>query len=142
MPETSLVKIEDVVGLSKPLTRLVEVIAQGIGAVTTPYLIRKTAEARAHEIRTISDALKDVAQRAELPVSYEAGVVEIWQKPQDGTLALSPRSVDERSASRRDYQERKRQQNIERVTSVAAAELAAEGNVPEQRPDPDWVARF
>ena len=44
----SLIKIEDVAGLSKPLTRLIEVIAQGIGNVTTPYLIRKTAEARAH----------------------------------------------------------------------------------------------
>jgi hypothetical protein len=142
VPETSLIKIEDALGLSKPLTRLIEVIAEGVGGVTAPYLIRKTAEARAHEIKTISDALKNVAENAKLPVVYQAGDIEVWQKPEDGTLALSGRSIDERSAARRDYQERKRQENIEKITTVAAAELARESAVPEERPDPDWVARF
>jgi hypothetical protein len=33
-------------------------------------------------------------------------------------------------------------ENIERITSVAAAELAGDTAVVEERPDPDWVMRF
>jgi Protein of unknown function (DUF2806) len=142
VPEASLIKIEDAFGLSKPLTRLIEVIAQGVGGVSAPYLIRKTAEARAHEIKTISDALKEVAENAKLPVKYQAGAIEVWQKPEDGTLALAGGSIDERFASRLNYRERKRQENIEHVTSVAAGELAGETEVPNERPDEDWITRF
>jgi hypothetical protein len=41
-----------------------------------------------------------------------------------------------------DYQERKRQKNIENVTSVAARELSGETNVPNGTPDEDWITRF
>jgi hypothetical protein len=104
-----MIKIHDIAGLSKPLTRLIEVISQGVGAVSTPYLIRKTAEARAHEIKVVAKALRDVGKRTGLPVVYEGGMIEVWQKPQDGTLALAAQTIDERSGSRRDYQERKRE---------------------------------
>ena len=140
--DLSIVKIEDLAGLSQPLTRLIEVIARGVGAVYGPYLIRKTADARAYEIKTIANALNDVSKEASLPVVYEAGVVEMWQKPEDGTLALSKKVIEERSESRRDFQERKRQENIEKITSVAAAELANESSVPSEKPDEDWVTRF
>jgi hypothetical protein len=61
-------QIKDLVGLSKPLTRLIEVVSQGVGAVGTPYLIKRTADARAHEIKVIGDALKQVAEKNGLPV--------------------------------------------------------------------------
>jgi hypothetical protein len=61
-------EIKDLAGLSKPLTRLIEVISKGVGSVTAPYLTRKNAEAKAHEIRVISDALDDVAQQNNLTV--------------------------------------------------------------------------
>ena len=130
------------IGLSKPLTRLIEVISQGIGAATRPYLIRKVADARAHEIRVISDALKDVAEAKNLPVIYKDGEVEIWQRPDDRTLVLEPKTLDERASLRIDYQERKRQANIEHVTSAAAAELTADESVVDEWPDEDWIARF
>jgi uncharacterized repeat protein (TIGR03899 family) len=135
-------KIGDLAGLSKPLTRLIDVISQGIGAVATPYLIRKTAEAKAHEINVIANALKEVGERNKLPVVYDAGAIEVWQKPEDGTLILNAVSADHRVASRLEFQQRKRQKNIERVTSNAATELADETGVPEERPDDDWVTRF
>jgi uncharacterized protein DUF2806 len=137
-----IIKIEDLAGLSKPLTRLIEVISAGVGAVTTPYLIRKTAEARAYEIKTIASALQDVSEHAAVPVVYQGGVVEVWQKPEDGTLVVTTRPIDERSASRRNYQDRKRQENIERITSITAAELAEETTIADERPDEDWISRF
>lgn len=135
-------EIKDLTGLSKPLTRLIEVISQGIGAVSRPYLIRKTADAKAHEVRVIASALKDVADQHQLPVVFKHGEVELWQKPEDGTLALDASSCDERTASRIDYRERKRQNNVESITSVAAVDLLDQKEIPDEHPEEDWINRF
>ncbi|NEO83564.1 MAG: DUF2806 domain-containing protein [Spirulina sp. SIO3F2] len=128
--------------MSEPLTRLIEVISQGIGAVSAPYLTRQNANAKAHEIRVITAALKEAGESQNLPVHYQNGELEMWQKPEDHQLLLEPQSVDERADSRLDYQERRRQANIENVTSIAAAELASAESVAEDSPDEDWVTRF
>jgi len=135
-------KISDIAGLSKPLTRLIEVISQGVGAVASPYLIRKTAEARAHEIKVIANTLQDVREQNQLPVIYTAGEIEVWQKPEDGTLNLQPTPIDQRINGRLEFQHRRRQNNIERVTTIAATELLQETTVPDEHPDEDWVSRF
>ncbi|MEN6587610.1 MAG: DUF2806 domain-containing protein [Sulfuricella sp.] len=137
-----MIEFKDIAGLSKPLTRLIEVISEGIGAVSRPYLVKKNAEAKAHEVRVISAALKDVAEQHKLPVIYKEGVIEIWQKPEDRTLTLAELSSQDRTSLRLDYQERKRQQNIESITSVTAAELAHQEVVPDDKPDEDWITRF
>lgn len=134
--------IKDLAGLSKPLTRLIDVVSDGIGAVSRPYLIRRDAAARADEIRLIAGALKEVAEQHQLPVTYRDGEIEVWQKPEDNTLTLEATTASTRALSRLDFQERKRQANIENVTSVAAAELTGEVEVPEEKPDEDWVTRF
>ena len=135
-------EIKDLAGLSKPITRLIEVISEGVGAVTHPYLIRKTAEAKAYEAKVISEALSDIAKKHQLPVKYQDGELDIWQKQGDRTLRLEAAEVDDRIPMRLDYEERKRQDNLERITSVAAEDLANEKEVPEERPDEDWVSRF
>ncbi|MEH2395500.1 MAG: hypothetical protein V7K21_28880 [Nostoc sp.] len=38
-------EIKDLAGISEPLKRLIEVMAEGFGAVSRPYLIKKNAEA-------------------------------------------------------------------------------------------------
>ncbi len=135
-------EIKDLAGLSEPLTRLIEVVSQGVGAVCSPYLLKKNTEARAYEISTISAALNKVAEEHQLPVVYKAGEVEVWQKPDDGTLTIAPKPLEDRTSLRINFQERKRQQNVENVTSIAAIELANEDSVPNEKPDEDWVSRF
>ena len=135
-------KISDLTGLSKPLTRLIEVVSAGIGAVSRPYLIRREADARAYEAQKISETLNQIAEKQNLPVIYKDGRVEIWQKPDDRTLILPPISIEDRCTKRIDYQERKRQENIEKVTATAARELSEETDVPTEAPDEDWIARF
>lgn len=137
-----MIEIKDIAGLSKPLTRLIEVISQGVGNVSASYLTKKKAEAKAHEIRVISDALKDVADQHQLPVIYKDGAVELWQKIEDKTLTLDPILPQDRAELRVNYQERKRQNNVENISSVAAIELAEVDNVPEEKPDEDWISRF
>ncbi|MCW8828670.1 MAG: DUF2806 domain-containing protein [Gammaproteobacteria bacterium] len=135
-------EIKDLAGLSQPLTKLIEVVSSGVGAVSQPYIIAKNAEAKAKEIRAISNALHEVADKHQLPVTYNNGQVEVWQKPEDKTLVLDSSSSGERAALRVDYQERKRQSNIESVTSAAAIELANSDDVPNEELDEDWITRF
>ena len=51
-------EIKDLAGLSEPLKKFIEVVSQGVGALSKPYLIRKTADAKAYEIKVISQAIK------------------------------------------------------------------------------------
>jgi len=136
------IEISDIVGLSKPLTRLVEVISKGVGAVSQPYLIRKKADAKAYEVHTIASALKEVADKYHLPVVFKGGEVDVWQKPEDGTLVLNHDLPVIRSNRRVDYQQRKCQHNIESITAAAAEELAGESDVSSELPDEDWISRF
>ena len=135
-------KIQDLVGLSKPLTRLIEVVSKGVGTVTEAYFIRKKADSRAYEIQAVATALNHVRQQNQLPVVYNAGEVEIWQRTEDNTLILDSQPINKRTLTRHDYQERKRQNNIESVTTSAAAELLKETEVADAAPDDDWITRF
>jgi len=72
------VEIKDIAGLSQPITRLIEVLSQGIGAVARPYLIKKNASAKAEAVKTISNALGEVAKKHHLPVIYKDEGIEIW----------------------------------------------------------------
>lgn len=135
-------EIKDVAGLSQPLTRLIEVLSQGIGAVARPYLIRKNASAKADAIKTLSSALGEVAEKHHLPVVYNQDGIDIWQRPEDKTLRLELVPIVERVESRIDFQERKRQHNVESIASAAAEELSSANDVPDQAPDEDWISRF
>lgn len=135
-------KISDLTGLSKPLTRLIEVIASGIGAVSRPYFIKREANAHAYEAKKLSETLNEIAVKQNLPVIYKDGQVEIWQKPEDSTLILSQVDLEDRCSKRIDYQERKRQENIEKISATAAEELAQEIDVPDEAPEEDWITRF
>lgn len=135
-------EIKDLAGISQPLTKLIEVISAGAGRVSESYLIKQRAKAKAEEIEVISSALHKVSQENGLPVEYKSDDIHIWQKPEDRTLVLQSTDVQQRSNDRLDYQERKRQDNIENITSVAAAELVHETTVPDKQIDEDWIARF
>ena len=136
-------EIKDLVGLSEPLTKLIDVVSKGCGKVAAPYLIRAKAKAEADRIRIVSEALREAAVKNNLPIVYKDGEIEMWKKPEDGTLTLEGSTIDQRVASRIDYQERRNQANIDSIASTAAIELASEATeISAQLPDEDWIARF
>ena len=134
-----LSKSKDLLGLSKPMTKLISVISQGIGAISKPYLIRKTAEAKAYEIEVVSKAIsenQDLVQK----INYD-----------ESKLCLSSIDLDhftkelpcfERKNQRLDYQEQKRQQNIENITQIAAEQIELVDSVSEEFVDEDWITRY
>lgn len=134
--------IKDLAGLSEPLTKLIEVVSSGAGAISKPYLIRKIAKAKADEIKLISDALNEVAEKHGLPVVYTDGNIEIWQRPDDIEIRLDEVSLAERSERRADFLSRKKQRNIESITSHAAEHLVREETVSPTPLDEDWISTF
>lgn len=129
-------KIEDLTGLSKPLTKLVEVISQGVGAISKPYLIKKTADAKAYEIKKIAEAIKD-QQKNLKSIDYSDTKLSL-ESLDEGEM----KSIQERSQNRTEYQEFRKQQNIESITGKTVGYIENEREVSEDPVNEDWTTRF
>lgn len=132
-------KIKDILGLSKPLTKLIEVIAQGTGAISQPYLIKKNADAKAYEISVVSRAIAE-NQNTLQKIDYKEAKVSLRSLDKETIQEITP--LPDRTENRIEYQEQKRQQNIERVTQIAAEQLETEETVSDEKVDEDWTTRF
>lgn len=133
--------MDDLTGLGKPLTKLIECISKGVGAVAEPYLTRRMADAKAYEIRKIAQAVEGVSDGYALPVNFDNGKVLIKSEG-DSRLIIDSFSADERLVERIGFQEQKRQVNIENITSMAAERLVDEEFVSEDPVSDDWITRF
>jgi uncharacterized repeat protein (TIGR03899 family) len=136
-----MIDFKDIAGLSEPLKRLIEVVAEGIGGISRPLLIRKNANAKAYEIRTIAKAIAD-SQKLLGPIQYESGTILIESSTITGQRMLPEAALDQRVIARMAYQEAKKQSNIEHITQYAADELREEQTIDPESPSSDWTARF
>lgn len=134
-------EIKDLAGLSEPIKRLIEVVAEGIGGISRPLFTKKNADAKAYEIRTIAQAIAD-SQKLLGPVKYENGNMTIDISEQPEISEVPDATLDQRVISRMAFQEAKRQANIEQITGYAAEELSNEQSVNSERPESDWTTRF
>ena len=137
-----MVDIKDAVGLSEPLKRLIDVIAEGIGAVSYSWLVRKNADAKAYEIRTIAKAVEDSLK---LPggIKYEDGAIRIETSTSIEPQVLQDMSLDQRMILRMAYQETKRQSNLEQIIQHAYEDLKDDQEpISEETPQRDWINRF
>lgn len=133
-------EIKDLAGLSGPLTKLVEVIASGVGGVSRPFLTRKNADAKAYEIRKIAEAFNDSRQLLGT-VSYENEGLSIATGNQ--TEIVTPeRTIEDRIRDRIAFQEIKKQINLEQISQHAAEEMRDKEQVSEEKVDEDWISRF
>jgi len=134
--------ISDLAGFSEPLKKFIEVVSNGIGALYGPYLIRRNADSKAYEIRAIASAVGE-SQKLIGKIEYDnnglvltSGNVTI-DSEKDSTL-----NVYARATSRLNYQQIKKQINLEQIISLAADELSNETIVSEEPVDDDWISRF
>jgi hypothetical protein len=124
-------------GLSKPLCRLIDVIAKGTGTFTSAHFTQKRTAAKADEIRRISDALGEVDTPG-MEIHYKDGVLCMVKRNSD----VSPSEPRDRIQARVEFVEQRRQRNIEEITSAAAAHLLDVEDLSDEPPDDDWIARF
>lgn len=135
--------IKDLAGISEPIKKLIEVVSNGMGALANPFLIRKTADAKAYEIRSLASAVAD-GQKLIGKIQYDnnglvltSGEETIGRNEIDSALIIS-----DRTTSRLNYQQLRKQINLEQIISLAADDLRNETSVSEESLDDDWVSRF
>lgn len=131
MSDVKGLEISDILGLSQPLTKLVETVSCGIGKLYEPTHIRRLAKAKAEEIKVISNTITD---NLNLPVSYQNGEIGIDVTDANGLV--------QRAQNRFLFQQMKKQQNIEAVIANAYTELDKTDVVSNDLVDEDWISSF
>lgn len=150
--------IKDLFGLGKvlPIDKLIEVISKSVGRLSKPYFdrqdidtkvyeIKKLAEAKAEEMKIISKAVHDNYQLTG-GIEYKEEKITVnspKEIPNQNEKVLIPNSpIEERAQERLNFQEAKKQLNIESVTAFAAEELKNEQPITDEPLDEDWTTRF
>ncbi|MCZ2478024.1 DUF2806 domain-containing protein [Aquirufa antheringensis] len=151
-------KLNDVLGLGKvfPIDKLIDIVSNSVGKISKPYFdkkevdtkayeIEKLAEARAKEMKIIAMAVKENFQLTG-GIEYKEDKLSISspkELPIDTlqTILINP-PLEDRTQERLNFQEAKRQLNIENVTAFAAEELINEPTVTDEPLDEDWTTRF
>lgn len=122
---------EVVQALISPAEKLIEAVSGAIGKAYEPHHIRKMADAKAYELKLISDAVRN---NSDIPIVYDSTGVSIDTSNFE--------EIAKRASSRLAYQEINKQQNIESVVDNAYQELQGADKIPNQTVDPDWMFRF
>lgn len=117
--------------LVSPIEKLIEAVSGAIGKAYEPWHIKRMANAKAYEIRTISDAVRN---NSDIPIVYDSSSVLIDTSKYE--------EIAKRASSRLAYQEITKQQNIEAVINNAYQELQCVDSVPNDPVDSDWMFRF
>jgi uncharacterized repeat protein (TIGR03899 family) len=130
-------------GMPKLLIKLLDVIQQGTGTISEPYFIRKKAEAltdgKTYETRKLTEQFVE-SQKLLPSIEYKDGQLSIPSKPENDL------TLQQRYENRFEYQQIRKQLNIENVTANAVEELSndpeVENHTNDEPIDADWTARF
>lgn len=131
MKEIKGIEISNILGLEKPLVKLLDVVSLGIGKLYEPMHMKRITNAKVKEIELISEA---ITNNLELPINYNKGSVSIDSN--------SINNLIERTGNRLLFQELRKQQNIESVVEKAYNELLNEKSISSESLDEDWIFNF
>lgn len=122
---------ELVQALVSPAEKLIDAVSGAIGKAYEPKYIKKMADAKAYELKLISDTVRN---NSDVPIVYDSTGVSIDTSNFE--------EIAKRASSRLAYQEITKQQNIEAVADIAYEELENETTVSNEPVNPDWMFRF
>lgn len=125
------IEAHDLLGLSEPVTKLIETVSCGVGKIYEPWHVRRMAKAKAKELEVISSTFNENLQ---LPVKYDDGRISID--------ASDANDLIQRAKNRILFQEMKKQQNIDSVIDVAYSMLEQATTVSKTPVDSDWISEF
>lgn len=117
--------------LVEPVTKLIDIIQSAIGTEYEPTRVKKLADAKAYEIKTISSAIRE---SSDIPIIYDKG-----------NLSLDSADFEEfvkRTQNRLACQELTKQRNIETVCNKAYETLSGTEQVTDEPLDSDWLNRL
>lgn len=125
----SVVALDDLAGLKEPLTKLVKVIAAGMGNLYRPLGIVREADAKAQAIRTIAAAQADAEREFD----------KLATERQLAALDVIP-AIQKRAQMRAEAEAIAQQANLERI--AASSTKYIEDEVSDEEVDPDWRTLF
>jgi hypothetical protein len=148
----------DVLGIGKilPINKLIDVVSSVTGRVTKPYFDRKDIDTKVYEITKLAEAkaeeMKIIANAINENFQFTGGIEYkdeklIISSPKElpgenkQTILINP-PLEVRTQERLNYQEAKKQLNIESVTAFAAEQLKNEHSVTDEPLDENWKTRF
>lgn len=151
-------KLNDILGLGKvlPIDKLINIVSNSVGKISKPYFDKKDVDTRAYEIEKLAEArakeMKIIATAVKENFQITGGIEYKDEKiaissPKElpietpHTILINP-ALEERTQERINFQEAKKQLNIENVTAFAAEELRNEPPVIDEPLDEDWTTRF
>jgi len=126
-------EVKDLTGLGAPITKLIEVVSNGIGVMYKPRAIRKEAEAQAYSVKLLGNA-----EASTEAVKLQA--IGMAQAANKIALAEAENEILDRAKVRIVYRELQRQLNIEAISEAAINELP--DKVSAEPVDEDWRTRF
>ncbi|HEX3760001.1 MAG TPA: DUF2806 domain-containing protein [Kofleriaceae bacterium] len=132
------------------MDKLIEVVAQGIGALAKPWMIRRVAKAQADRLKILANAEIEIVGQLQLPATTDTSGSQPSPPPlmlearqQSSSLLTDAAEVFEKRMEQRIMlREARRQQNLESIALGAAHEIASIDEVSSDPIDDDWVARF
>lgn len=150
--------LNDVLGLGKvlPIDKLIEIVQKSVGRISKPYFDRKDIDTKAYEIKRLAEAhaeeMKIIANAVKENFQLTGGI----EYKEDKIAITSPKEIpietkqpifidstlEVRTNDRLNFQEAKKQLNIENVTGFAAEELKNEPPINDEPIDEDWTTRF
>jgi hypothetical protein len=136
--------------LSTGLEKLIDVIAQGVGAVAKPWMMKRVARAEAECRKILAAAQQDIDAQQAMLKAAEAREPTFLLGSGDPALLLGAgesleielEDVSNRVERRVSHREARRQFNIETIVLGAADAIREEPTVSTQPVDEDWIARF
>lgn len=118
--------IHDIAGLSDPIKRLIEVCASGIGKLYEPTYIRRMADARSYELKTL---VKTISQNdTNIDIKFSGDTTEL--------------KLESQLLHRMMYRQSKIDANTAKIVANAANELNDSASIPAELPATDWIERF
>jgi len=122
--------MDDLLGLGKGTEKLIDVIANAVGAIYRPHGIRKKAEADAYKISLVESA-KTEQKALEITVLAEARKTELL------LIDSATSTIGERAEKRKLFNELRRQTNVDKVLNGAFNYIG--DNISSEPVDPDWI---
>lgn len=128
----ALFEVTDVAGLSKPLTKLINVISKGCGTLYRPRAIRKEAEAEAEKRLLLGEA--------ELTLEFQRAEMQLQFDQKGKALATPLDNIADRARARLANREIQRQSNLETIADIAYENMP--NNAAPEEVDHSWSTRF
>lgn len=128
------VNVEDLAGLSKPATKLIEVLencGKGLGKIFIPMYNKEKAKSDAKSIEIISS---EINKNLHLPIKYTGDNFSIDMSTEHNLLDQAQKRVI--------FQELEKQKNINSIVNVAMNELEDVEQISDEPVEKDWILRF